>query len=76
MRADDGVLEDERERQGRFSGQEEGIVGPEDEDPDATMQDPDELAKALDEDDASDNGDIGASGSGVTNGSEWREGRS
>lgn len=76
VRADDGILEDERARQGRFEGQEEGIVGPTDEDPDATMKDPDELAKALDEDDASDNEDLAASSSGVTNGAEWRDGQS
>ncbi|RFU27667.1 hypothetical protein B7463_g8672, partial [Scytalidium lignicola] len=76
VRADDGVLEDERARQNGFHGQETGIVDATDEDPDAKMQDPDELAKALDEDDASDDGVLAGSSSNVGNGSEWREGRS
>ncbi|KAH8812968.1 ER lumen protein retaining receptor-domain-containing protein [Xylogone sp. PMI_703] len=75
VRADDGVLEDESERQGRFSGQESGVVDATDTDPDAKMQDPDELAKALDED-SDDDTRAGSSSSGVSNGSEWREGRS
>lgn len=73
--ADDGVLADERERQ----GQESGIVDAalEDEaDPDAKMQSPDDLAKILDDEDFEDDDGAlpgGSSGSAVGNGSEWRE---
>jgi hypothetical protein len=76
--ADDGVLETERQRS--FSDQEEGIVDSglgDDNDPDAKMKDPDELAKILDEDsdNGSDDGILKTPGeSSVGNGSEWREG--
>jgi len=67
--ADNGVLADERQRQ-----QHEEV------DPDAKMQDPDDLAKILEDDDldGSDDGVLPGQGdataSGVGNGSEWREG--
>jgi len=79
--ADDGVLAAERERQNGFPGQQSGVVGTDDHhdtDPDAKMRDPDELARILDEDDEEDIDEEGvlpsAAGSGVSNGSEWREG--
>lgn len=87
--ADDGVLDSERARQKAYSGQENGIVGSgenlgdeDDNDPDAKMQDPDELAKILEDDDDSDDDGVlsktpSGSGSGegsVGNGAEWRDG--
>lgn len=77
--ADDNVLESERHRQRDFEDQEEGIIDSnlgEDNDADAKMRDPDELAKILDDsDDGSDDGILKAPGaSSVGNGSEWREG--
>jgi len=79
--ADDGVLEGERARQRDFEDQEDGIVDSglgEDNDPDAKMKDPDELARILDDDsdDGSDDGILKPSGTGVGNGAEWREGGS
>jgi hypothetical protein len=78
--ADDGVLEGERARQNGFKGQEEGIVDSAlegENDPDAKMKDPDELARILDDDsdDGSDDGILKTPGEGsVGNGAEWREG--
>ncbi|KAF8849419.1 hypothetical protein BDZ45DRAFT_708820 [Acephala macrosclerotiorum] len=73
--ADGGVLAGERERQKQFQGQESGIVSAEDHDPDAKLQDPDELARILDDDEDDDEGVLpGGEGSAVGNGSEWREG--
>jgi hypothetical protein len=66
--ADEGVLEHEA------SFQDEGVT---DVDPDARMQDPDELARALDEDDedapppVSKNVKDNAGPSGIRNGDEW-----
>lgn len=72
--ADDGVFDAEREH----LAQSEGISSPVD--PDAKMRDPDELAKALDDDDEDASGssrryndnDRNGSPSGVRN-DEWRE---
>lgn len=67
--ADDGVFDDaEREH----LTQSEGITSPVD--PDAKMKDPDELAKALDEDDDENSpfNDRAGSPSGVRN-DEWRD---
>jgi hypothetical protein len=69
--ADDGVFDAEREH----LAQSEGITSPVD--PDAKMQDPDELAKALDDDDDEAGSsrrynDRNGSPSGVRN-DEWRE---
>jgi len=78
--ADDGVLESERNRQRGFADQEEGIIDSgldDDNDADAKMKDPDELAKILndDDDDGSDDGVLKSAGpSDVGNGSEWRDG--
>lgn len=79
--ADDSVLEGERARQRDFEDQEDGIVDSglgEDNDPDAKMKDPDELARILeDSDDGSDDGILKAPGGGsVGNGAEWRDGGS
>lgn len=80
--ADDGIMEGERARQAAYAGQEDGIVDSalgDDNDPDAKMKDPDELAKILDDDsdDGSDDGVLKTpAGSSVGNGSEWREGNS
>ncbi|KAI9047686.1 hypothetical protein LZ554_008396 [Drepanopeziza brunnea f. sp. 'monogermtubi'] len=77
--ADDGVLASERERQ--YQGQESGVISGalgEETDPDAKMQNPDDLAMIL-EDDEYDDDDTplpGGSGSAVGNGSEWRDGGS
>jgi hypothetical protein len=66
--ADEGVLEHEA------SFQDEGVT---DVDPDARMQDPDELARALDEDEddapppVSKNAKDNAGPSGIRNGDEW-----
>lgn len=71
MSADEGVLEQEA------SFQDEGVT---DVDPDARMQDPDELARALDEDSdnegapppVSKNAPVNTTGSsGVRSGDEW-----
>lgn len=68
--ADDGVFDAEREH----LAQSEGVSSPVD--PDAKMRDPDELARALDDDDEEDNGgrynDRAGSPSGVRN-DEWRD---
>ncbi|CZT39832.1 related to endoplasmic reticulum retention receptor [Rhynchosporium secalis] len=77
--ADDGVLASERERQKAFQGQEQGVISTGDEDPDAKMRDPDELARILDDDEEDgfeDDDGVLPSGSSaaVGNGSEWREG--
>ena len=80
--ADDGVMEGERARQRDFEDQEDGIIDSalgEDNDPDAKMKDPDELARILDDDsdDGSDDGILKTPGAGsVGNGAEWREGGS
>lgn len=78
--ADDSVLQSERARQKAYGDQEDGVIDAnlgEDNDPDAKMKDPDELAKILDEDsdDGSDDGVLKTPGEGsVGNGAEWREG--
>ncbi|TGO81816.1 hypothetical protein BPOR_1005g00010 [Botrytis porri] len=75
--ADEGVLAGESHRQAGFEGQESGVVGA-DVDKDAKMKDPDELARILDEDEGEESEEDGTlpipggSGSGVSNGSEWR----
>ncbi|TAQ88859.1 hypothetical protein B7494_g2799 [Chlorociboria aeruginascens] len=90
--ADEGVLENESHRgrgRDRFGDQEEGILDtdlhPVEGDADAKMNDPDELARILD--DEADDWDDGLpgnartgqaggnSGVGMGNGGEWREGR-
>ncbi|KAI6784619.1 ER lumen protein-retaining receptor-like protein [Emericellopsis cladophorae] len=76
--ADDGVFDADRD------GQEEGVTsGPVD--PDARMKDPDELARAMEDDDEEDNGASGsskpyrdeagveASGAGGIRNDEWRD---
>jgi hypothetical protein len=70
--ADDGVFDAEREH----LNQEDGVTSPVD--PDARMRDPDELARALDDDEGDDKGpstqaDRNGSPSGIQNGSEWRD---
>ena len=72
--ADDGVLDAEREHLAQSEGVTDGAV-----DPDARMKDPDELARALDEDDDEGNGensrqyrDGNGSSSGIRN-DEWRD---
>ena len=84
VQADDSVIAAERDRENMFKGQEQGVVDTANEgefmdegDDDAKMKDPDELAKILDDDDdGSDDGILpAAEGSGVSNGSEWRDGR-
>jgi len=76
VQADDGVLEAERERQGRsgYPEQESGIIDTIQEgDQDAQLRDPDELVLDSDDDD---DGVLPAAGvDGVKNGSEWREGQ-
>ncbi|KAH8680077.1 ER lumen protein retaining receptor-domain-containing protein [Tricladium varicosporioides] len=75
--ADEGVLAGERERESVFQGQEDGIVDAGDHDPDAKMNDPDELARVLEDDDDSDDGVLPSSSDAsvrVGNGSEWRDG--
>ncbi|KAH6884512.1 ER lumen protein retaining receptor-domain-containing protein [Thelonectria olida] len=69
--ADDGVLE--TERQNREHDEIDGAV-----DPDAKMQDPDELAKALDDDDENtplrpDRDESNGAPSGLRAGEEWRD---
>ncbi|KAF9875699.1 ER lumen protein retaining receptor [Colletotrichum karsti] len=64
--ADEGVLDTDRDNQRRD----------EELDPDAKMQDPDELARVLDDDDEDDtNKASGSSGApnGIQNGQEWRD---
>jgi len=70
--ADEGTLEHEQ------SFQDEGVTDVDAVDPDAKMQDPDELARALDEDDedapppaAKKHGDSRGEPSGIRNGDEW-----
>jgi hypothetical protein len=89
VQADDSVLAAERQRQNGFKGQEQGVIDTRREgnefldedgdDDDAKMKDPDELAKILDDEDEDDGSDDGvlraADSSGVSNGSEWRDGR-
>jgi hypothetical protein len=80
--ADDGVLDAERSRTGTgtYDGQEEGIIDTAGEgDEDAKMQDPDELAKILEDDDDDEailpgpaGADNGAS-KAVGNGDEWND---
>ncbi|OHE92045.1 ER lumen protein retaining receptor [Colletotrichum orchidophilum] len=68
--ADEGVLDTDRDNQRRDEELEEGII-----DPDAKLQDPDELARVLDDDDDDDtNKASGSNGTpaGIDNGSEWR----
>lgn len=75
VRADDSVLEAERERQGRsgYPGQEDGVIDRALEgDQDAQLQDPDDLM--LDESDDDDGVLPSAGVDGVKNGDEWREG--
>lgn len=77
VQADDSVLAAERDRQNGLAGkQQSGIISAQAGDEDAKMKDPDELARILeDDDDGSDDGILpAAEGSGVSNGSEWREG--
>ncbi|KAL2260718.1 hypothetical protein VTK26DRAFT_5200 [Humicola hyalothermophila] len=90
--ADEGVLEHERERGQLLGGggvddddddEEHGVTGPVD--PDAKMRDPDELARALDEDEdvdappppnyaaASASSSKGGQPSGIGSGNEWNE---
>jgi len=67
--ADEGVLDTERDNQ-RRAEELDGVV-----DPDAKMQDPDELARVLDDEDDDDSRHAaGSSGApnGINNGSEWR----
>ncbi|RDL33335.1 uncharacterized protein BP5553_08774 [Venustampulla echinocandica] len=69
--ADEGVMESERDIHDTFEEQEEGIVDAAgDADPDAKLKDPDELARALEEEeeDGFDDGVL------ASNGSEWRDG--
>lgn len=78
--ADDGVL-DHEEHHGMLDDEddeeEHGVIGQVD--PDAKMQDPDELAKALEDDDDEDatlpggNTRGEASASGVRGGDEWND---
>lgn len=69
--ADDGVHDSEREH----LNQEEGVTsGPHD--PDAKMKDPDELARALDDDDDDNSGRYRDEGNGASSGirnDEWRD---
>ena len=70
--ADDGVLETERQNR----DDDEGLDGAVD--PDAKMQDPDELARALDDDDDDEDTPLKAGSSsqqsgGVRAGDEWRD---
>lgn len=74
--ADDGVLERERGRSLDDDDDEEhGVTAAVD--PDAKMQDPDELARALDDDEddvlPGASGGSGGGPSGVRNGDEWRD---
>lgn len=75
--ADDGVAEEEHHGLvGDDDDEEHGVTGPVD--PDAKMRDPDELAKALDDDDEDatlPGAHPSSSGepSGVRNGDEWNE---
>lgn len=76
VRADDAVLQAERERQGSsgYTGQEEGVIDRALEgDQDAQLRDPDELM--LDSDDDDDGVLPSAGVEGLKNGSEWREGQ-
>lgn len=73
MSADDGVLDVDRRRE---SEDLDGVV-----DPDAKMQDPDELAKALDDDPLDGPSSSSSSAaqqdqgmpSGIRSGDEWRD---
>ncbi|PNY26677.1 ER lumen protein-retaining receptor, partial [Tolypocladium capitatum] len=79
VRADEGVLDTDRQNR-EDAADLDGAV-----DPDAKMQDPDELARALDDDDDDDEDDAagpssspsqngrGAVPSGIRGGDEWRE---
>lgn len=71
--ADDGVFEDDEHGEGS-QGLDEAV------DPDAKMQDPDDLAKALDDDDddAGENAPLrgqssGSAPGGIRSGDEWRD---
>ncbi|KAL0935144.1 ER lumen protein retaining receptor [Colletotrichum truncatum] len=72
--ADEGVLDTDRDNQ-RQAEDLDGVV-----DPDAKMQDPDELARVLDDDDDDDinqasgsKGHANSAPSGIQNGQEWRD---
>jgi hypothetical protein len=72
VRADDGILADE----GRRQREEEAAINA----PDATMKDPDELARVLDDDDDEEEGEVlpsssegGVKTGGIGGGEEWRK---
>ncbi|KAF6832457.1 ER lumen protein retaining receptor [Colletotrichum plurivorum] len=71
--ADEGVLDTDRDNRQREE-ELDGVL-----DPDAKMQDPDELARVLDDDDDDTNQASGSSGhtngapNGIQNGQEWRD---
>lgn len=70
--ADDGILETERQNRAREEALDGGV------DPDAKMQDPDELARALDDDDEETplrpgQSDSNGQPSGLRGGEEWRD---
>lgn len=73
--ADDGVLDTETARLTDDDDEEHGVTGGP-VDPDAKMQDPDELARALDDDDDAPlpgpHGGSNGEASGVRGGEEWR----
>lgn len=78
--ADDGVLEETHGLVGDSDDEEHGITSSGSVDPDAKMKDPDELAKALDEDDedatlpsSSAHADTRGTPSGVRSGDEWND---
>lgn len=78
--ADDGVLEETHGLVGDSDDEEHGITASGSVDPDAKMRDPDELAKALDEDDedgtlpsSSGQADVRGTPSGVRGGDEWND---
>lgn len=78
--ADDGVLEEAHGLVGDSDDEEHGVIGSGSVDPDAKMKDPDELAKALDEDDedaalpgSSAQADTRGTPSGVRSGDEWND---
>ncbi|KAF4829843.1 ER lumen protein-retaining receptor A [Colletotrichum siamense] len=74
--ADEGVLDTDRDNRRRDEELEEGVI-----DPDAKMQDPDELARVLDDDESDSdsnkasgsNGRVNGAPSGIQNGQEWRD---
>lgn len=73
--ADEGVLANERERQRNAdAGSKVGALAPEYTAADAKMQDPDELARILDDDGDSDDETPIGHDAAVGNGTEWRDG--